>query len=68
MSTRRYSEADLRSLVEGSETPLAVVRRGQMWVVNQAYLRFVQLAREQVEGAAAALTDAASTRPRGSRR
>jgi signal transduction histidine kinase len=50
MNTRRYSEADLRSLVEGSETPLAVVRRGQMWVVNEAYLRFVQLSRDQVEG------------------
>ncbi len=50
MSTRRYSEADLRSLVEGSEKPLAVVRRGQMWVVNEAYLRFVKLLREQVEG------------------
>ncbi|HLL01915.1 MAG TPA: ATP-binding protein [Myxococcaceae bacterium] len=53
MSTRRYSEADLRSLVEGSETPLAVVRRGQMWVVNEAYLRFVKLSREQVEGRSA---------------
>ena len=30
MSARRYSEADLRSLVEGSETPLAVVRRGRV--------------------------------------
>jgi two-component system sensor histidine kinase HydH len=50
MSTKRYSEADLRSLVEGSETPLAVVRRGNMWVVNEAYLRIVQLSREQVEG------------------
>jgi signal transduction histidine kinase len=53
MSTKRYSEEDLRSLVEGSETPLAVVRRGQMWVVNEAYLRFVQLSREQVEGRSA---------------
>jgi signal transduction histidine kinase/PAS domain-containing protein len=53
MSTKRYSEADLRSLVEGTETPLAVVRGGQMWVVNEAYLRFVQLPRDQVEGRSA---------------
>lgn len=50
MSQMRYSQAALRALIESFGNPMLVVRQREMWVVNEAYLRLLGLAREQVEG------------------
>ncbi|QSQ20171.1 GAF domain-containing protein [Pyxidicoccus parkwayensis] len=50
MSTKRYSEADLRALIEPFGNPMVVVVDGRVSAVNAAYLALLGLPREQVEG------------------
>lgn len=50
MSTKRYSEADLRALIEPYGNPMVAVVDGRVSAVNAAYLGMLGLPREQVEG------------------
>ncbi|ADO69442.1 ATP-binding protein [Stigmatella aurantiaca] len=53
MSTKRYSPAELRALIETFENPMVVLREHSLWLVNEAYLRMLGLPREKVEGESA---------------
>jgi PAS domain S-box-containing protein len=50
MTTRRYSEASLRALIESFGNPIYVAREGRVWAANEAYLEMLGLGREEVEG------------------
>ncbi|HYO58585.1 ATP-binding protein [Archangium sp.] len=50
MTTRRYSEAALRALVESFSNPFYVARGGRVWAANEACLEMLGMGREQVEG------------------
>ncbi|MFP2913391.1 PAS domain-containing protein, partial [Pyxidicoccus sp. 3LFB2] len=50
MSTKRYSEADLRVLIEPYGNPVLAVVDGRVSAVNDAWLAMLGLPREQVEG------------------
>jgi len=50
MSTKRYSEADLRVLIEPYGNPVLAVVEGRVSAVNDAWLALLGLPREQVEG------------------
>ncbi|NMO20233.1 GAF domain-containing protein [Pyxidicoccus fallax] len=50
MSTKRYSEADLRALIEPYGNPMVAVVEGRVSAVNEAYLALIGLPRERVEG------------------
>ncbi|WP_163990550.1 ATP-binding protein [Pyxidicoccus caerfyrddinensis] len=50
MSTKRYSEADLRALIEPFGNPMVAVVDGRVSAVNVAYLAMLGFPREQVEG------------------
>ncbi|HZI12805.1 MAG TPA: ATP-binding protein [Myxococcus sp.] len=50
MSTKRYSEADLRALIEPYGNPMMAVVGGRVSAVNAAWLTMLGLSREQVEG------------------
>ncbi|MDC0713406.1 ATP-binding protein [Stigmatella sp. ncwal1] len=53
MSTKQYSPAELRALIETFESPMVVLREHSLWLVNEAYLRLLGLPREKVEGESA---------------
>jgi PAS domain S-box-containing protein len=50
MSMKRYSEADLRALLEPYDNPMMAVVEGRVSSVNDAWLAMLGLPREQVEG------------------
>ncbi|MFP2931011.1 PAS domain S-box protein, partial [Pyxidicoccus sp. 3LG] len=50
MSTKRYSEADLRALIEPFGNPMLAVVEGRVCSVNEAWLALVGAPRERVEG------------------
>jgi PAS domain S-box-containing protein len=50
MSTKRYSEAGLRALIEPYGNPMMAVVGGRVSSVNAAWLTMLGLSREQVEG------------------
>ncbi|WP_426757171.1 ATP-binding protein [Myxococcus sp. Y35] len=50
MSTKRYSEADLRVLIEPFRNPVLVVADERVLVANDAYVALLGLSRAQVEG------------------
>ncbi|XXF79154.1 ATP-binding protein [Myxococcaceae bacterium GXIMD 01537] len=50
MSTKRYTEAELRALIGALDAPMLVAHEGQVLFVNDGYLRVLGLARDQVVG------------------
>ncbi len=50
MSTKRYSEADLRALIEPYRNPVLVVVDERVLAANDAYVALLGLSRAQVEG------------------
>ncbi|WP_342378902.1 ATP-binding protein [Myxococcus stipitatus] len=50
MSTKPYSEASLRALIEPFDNPVLAVVDGRVSAANDAYLELLGLSRERVEG------------------
>ncbi|MFL5356030.1 ATP-binding protein [Archangium sp.] len=50
MTTKRYSEAALRALIESFGNPIYVAQEGRVRMANEAYCDMLGLGREQVEG------------------
>jgi PAS domain S-box-containing protein len=50
MTTRRYNEASIRSLLEAFGNPMHVLWEGRVWAANEAYCEMLGLPRAQVEG------------------
>jgi PAS domain S-box-containing protein len=50
MSTKRYTEVELRALIGAFDNPMLVLHEERVRMANDAYVRLLGLSREQVEG------------------